>query len=138
MRTTCKNCGKDYPPGHKKDHAKTCIGQSKVDYSPPKRPCIRTSPVEHQNLTDNETDSETTASEGSSESDVSHSEDEEIFGIESSQDADRVHITCKEDDRVTCPIESCGSVSLKQNSSKLNIFVELGSIISLVAFAQSS
>ena len=129
MRTTCKICGKDYPPDHKNDHAKTCVGQSKDDYLPPKRPFIRTSPVEDQNLTDNETDSDTTASEGSSESDVSLSEDEEIFGVES-QDADRLSITCKEDDRVTCPIESCGSVSLKQNSSKLNIFVELGTIIS--------
>ena len=111
VRTTCKNCGKDYPPGHKKDHAETCIGQSKVDYSPPKRPCIRTSPVEHRNLTDNENTSETIGSEGSSESDDSLSEDEETFHVESSKDAERVSIACKEDDRVICPIESCRSVS---------------------------
>ena len=69
------------------------------------------SPVEDANFTDNEKDSETTASEGSEESDDSFSENEETFHVDSSKDTGRVSITCKEDDRVICPIESCGSVS---------------------------
>ena len=36
VRTTCKNCGKDYPPKYKCKHVKKCEGQSKDD-SPPKK-----------------------------------------------------------------------------------------------------
>ena len=38
VRTTCKNCGKDYPPKDKCKHVKICEGQSKDDSTPQKRP----------------------------------------------------------------------------------------------------
>ena len=76
--------------------------------------CTGINLIENENQTYHENNSETTASEGSSSSDDSLSEDEETFHTGISKNDERIRIVCKEDDRVICPIELCGSVSLKQ------------------------
>ena len=90
VRVKCTKCDKLYSPSgiHK---------------------CIGINPLEHGNLTDNENDSETTASECSS--DDTFSEEEETIQAESLLNGERISIVCKEDDRVICPIDSCRSVS---------------------------